>query len=166
MTLSSCHSTDAKAYRRQYWYRSFRRNGIRSQQWWPRWRSYRLDPYGRYANQHYPGTCHVYFGRAILNLNAQALGEMSIIYPVSGGFYTLAIRFIDPSFAFAMGWNYVFQWMVTLPLEITVAVTTVQYWTDDVPVAAWVTIFYVVICAQPFRCVVCVQRPDNSLIVQ
>ena len=33
--------------------------------------------------------------------------------------------FVDPSWAFAMGWNYVFYWVVTLPLEITVAVTTV-----------------------------------------
>ena len=35
---------------------------------------------------------------------------MSILYPVSGGFYTLAIRFLDPTFAFAMGWNYWLQW--------------------------------------------------------
>jgi amino acid transporter len=35
----------------------------------------------------------------------QALGEMAILYPVSGGFYTLASRMLDPSFAFAMGWN-------------------------------------------------------------
>lgn len=71
---------------------------------------------------------------------------MSILYPVSGGFYTLAVRFLDPSFAFAMGWNYVFQWAVVLPLEITVAGTTVQYWgTDIMPLAAWITIFWVVI---------------------
>jgi amino acid transporter len=43
---------------------------------------------------------------------------MSILYPVSGGFYTLASRMLDPSFAFAMGWNYVFQWAIVLPLEI------------------------------------------------
>jgi amino acid permease len=42
------------------------------------------------------------------------------------GFYTLTERFLDPSFAFAMGWNYVLQWAVVLPLEITVAVTTVK----------------------------------------
>ncbi|KAK7454000.1 Amino-acid permease inda1 [Stygiomarasmius scandens] len=75
----------------------------------------------------------------------QALGEMAILYPVSGGFYALANRFIDPGFAFAMGWNYWMQWAIVLPLEITVAVTTVQYWTDQVPVAAWVTIFWLVI---------------------
>jgi len=31
-----------------------------------------------------------------------ALGEMAIMYPVSGGFYTLSTRFIDPSWGFAM----------------------------------------------------------------
>jgi yeast amino acid transporter len=70
---------------------------------------------------------------------------MAIMYPVSGGFYTLADRFLDPSFAFAMGWNYCFQWFAALPLEITVAGTTVQYWTDEVPIAAWITIFWAVI---------------------
>lgn len=70
---------------------------------------------------------------------------MSILYPVSGGFYTLAIRFLDPSFAFAMGWNYVLQWAIVLPLEITVATTTVGYWKTDVPVAGWVTIFWILI---------------------
>jgi len=34
----------------------------------------------------------------------QALGEMCILYPVSGGFYTLAVRFLDPGFGMAMGW--------------------------------------------------------------
>jgi amino acid transporter len=38
-----------------------------------------------------------------------ALGELAVLYPVSGGFYTYSVRFIDPSWGFAMGWNYVFQ---------------------------------------------------------
>ncbi|KAF5339876.1 hypothetical protein D9611_009040 [Ephemerocybe angulata] len=87
----------------------------------------------------------ILIGIMLINVT-QALGEMSILYPVSGGFYTLAIRFLDPSFAFAMGWNYVLQWVVVLPLEITVAGTTVQYWgTDVLPLAAWITIFWIVI---------------------
>lgn len=57
----------------------------------------------------------------------------------------LSNRFLDPGFAFAMGWNYFLQWAVVLPLEITVAGTTVQYWTDAVPIAAWITVFWVVI---------------------
>ncbi|KAF5367285.1 hypothetical protein D9615_010458 [Tricholomella constricta] len=86
----------------------------------------------------------VLMGIMLINVT-QALGEMCILYPVSGGFYTLAGRFLDPSFAFAMGWNYVFQWAVVLPLEITVAGTTVQYWKANVPIAAWITIFWAVI---------------------
>jgi len=34
----------------------------------------------------------------------QAIGEMCILYPVSGGFYTLAVRFLDPGFGMALGW--------------------------------------------------------------
>ncbi|EEU36736.1 uncharacterized protein NECHADRAFT_51989 [Fusarium vanettenii 77-13-4] len=49
-----------------------------------------------------------------------ALGELAVMYPVSGGFYTYANRFVDPSWGFAMGWNYVMQWAFVLPLELTV----------------------------------------------
>jgi amino acid transporter len=34
-----------------------------------------------------------------------ALGELAVMYPVSGGFYTYSSRFIDPSWGFAMGWS-------------------------------------------------------------
>jgi len=71
---------------------------------------------------------------------------MSILYPVSGGFYTLAVRFLDPSFALAMRWNYVFQSAIVLSLEITVAGTTVQYWGKDIMlIAGWITIFWILI---------------------
>ncbi|THU78399.1 APC amino acid permease [Dendrothele bispora CBS 962.96] len=86
----------------------------------------------------------ILIGIMLINVT-QALGEMSIVYPVSGGFYILANRFLDPAFAFANGWNYVLQWAVSIPLEITVAATTVQYWTDTVPIAVWITIFWVLI---------------------
>jgi amino acid transporter len=34
-----------------------------------------------------------------------ALGELAVMYPVAGGFYTYSTRFIDPSWGFAMGWS-------------------------------------------------------------
>lgn len=67
------------------------------------------------------------------------------MYPVSGGFYTYSTRFIDPSWGFAMGWNYVFQWGIVLPLELTVCGLVIQYWTDQVSVAVWITVFWVAI---------------------
>jgi amino acid transporter len=74
-----------------------------------------------------------------------ALGELAVMYPVSGGFYTYSTRFIDPSWGFAMGWNYVFQWAVVLPLELTVAGLTVEYWEAGVSVAVWITVFWLFI---------------------
>ncbi|GAA5883838.1 hypothetical protein JCM16303_007406 [Sporobolomyces ruberrimus] len=86
----------------------------------------------------------------VLMINVtQALGEMCILYPVSGGFYTLAVRFLDPGFGMALGWNYFAQWAVVLPLEITAAGITVQYWEKaaSVPIAVWITVFWVAIIA-------------------
>lgn len=74
-----------------------------------------------------------------------ALGELAVMYPVSGGFYTYSTRFIDPSWGFAMGWNYVFQWAIVLPLELVVAGMTVRYWGVDINVGIWITVFLVVI---------------------
>ncbi|EHA49222.1 Amino-acid permease inda1 [Pyricularia oryzae] len=74
-----------------------------------------------------------------------ALGELSIMYPVSGGFYTYSARFIDPSWGFAMGWNYVFQWAIVLPLELTVCGITISYWNDSISVGVWITVFWLAI---------------------
>jgi amino acid transporter len=79
-----------------------------------------------------------------------ALGELCIMYPISGGFYTFSTRFIDPSWGFAMGWNYVFQWAIVLPLEITVASFTISFWTTDVHVAVWISMFLAIIVSSTY----------------
>lgn len=85
-------------------------------------------------------------GIMLLN-TCQAIGEMAIMYPVSGGFYTLVSRFVDPSWGFAMGWNYVFQWAVVLPLELVAAAFTMQFWDSDgvVPTAVYITLFMLLV---------------------
>ncbi|KAL7624698.1 Amino-acid permease inda1 [Parahypoxylon ruwenzoriense] len=74
-----------------------------------------------------------------------ALGELAVMYPISGGFYTYATRFIDPSWGFAMGYNYVLQWAVVVPLELTVCSISVAYWNADISPGVWITVFYVFI---------------------
>ncbi|RMX94897.1 hypothetical protein D0866_16557 [Hortaea werneckii] len=76
-----------------------------------------------------------------------ALGELAVMFPISGGFYTYSSRFIDPSWGFAMGWNYVFQWAIVLPLEINVAGLTIGYWDPEqkINIAVWITVFLLVI---------------------
>jgi amino acid transporter len=44
-----------------------------------------------------------------------------------------------------MGYNYVFQWAIVLPLELVVAGLTVNYWGANVNVAVWITLFYLAI---------------------
>ncbi|KAI1816433.1 amino acid permease/ SLC12A domain-containing protein [Poronia punctata] len=74
-----------------------------------------------------------------------ALGELAVMYPVSGGFYTYATRFIDPSWGFALGWNYVMQWAVVVPLELTVCSISISYWNQEISPAVWISIFWVFI---------------------
>jgi len=79
-----------------------------------------------------------------------ALGEMAVLFPVSGSFSAYSTRFLDPAWGFAMGWNYALQWLVVLPLEIVSASITVDYWGSNVNDAAWVSIFLLLIVAINF----------------
>ncbi|PPJ55243.1 hypothetical protein CBER1_04307 [Cercospora berteroae] len=88
--------------------------------------------------------CFGLIGIMIFNV-VHALGELAYIYPISGGFYTFSVRFIDPSWGFAMGWNYVLQWAVVLPLELVVAGLTVNFFGLEVNNAVWITVFWVFI---------------------
>lgn len=80
----------------------------------------------------------------------QSLGELAITFPVSGAFVTYNSRFVDPSWGFAMAWNYAMQWLVVFPLELVAAAIVVQYWNDEINSAAFVAIFWVVIVAINF----------------
>ena len=57
-----------------------------------------------------------------------SLGEMATYLPVSGSFSTYATRFVDPSLGFALGWNYWFNWVITVAADVTIAAQVIQYW--------------------------------------
>ncbi|KAH6623177.1 amino acid permease-domain-containing protein [Chaetomium tenue] len=75
----------------------------------------------------------------------QALGEMAVVFPVAGSFAAYSTRFLDPSWGFAMGWNYALQWIVVLPLEIIAGALTIGYWNPALDPSIFVTIFLFVI---------------------
>ncbi|ODV92133.1 hypothetical protein CANCADRAFT_725 [Tortispora caseinolytica NRRL Y-17796] len=81
----------------------------------------------------------------MLYCTVHALGELAVLFPVSGAFSVYSTRFIDPAWGFAMGWNYAMQWLVVFPLELVAASITVQYWTTSISPAAFVAIFWVCI---------------------
>lgn len=82
---------------------------------------------------------------AMIFCTVHALGELAITFPVSGAFVTYNTRFIDPSWGFAMAWNYALQWLIVLPLELVAAAIAVLYWDDKTNPAAYCAIFYALI---------------------
>lgn len=79
-----------------------------------------------------------------------ALGELAITFPVSGAFVTYNTRFIDPSWGFAMAWNYGLSFLVVLPLELVAAAIAIQYWDTKTNPAVYVLVFYIFIIAINF----------------
>ncbi|KAL9106204.1 MAG: hypothetical protein Q9227_008737 [Pyrenula ochraceoflavens] len=82
----------------------------------------------------------------MLLCTVQSLGEMAVVYPVNGAFFTYSTRFLDRSWGFAMGWNYAIGWLTILPFEITAAGITIQYWRDDINIGVWITVFLFALC--------------------
>ena len=76
-----------------------------------------------------------------------SLGEMATYLPVSGSFSTYATRFVDPSLGFALGWNYWFNWVITVAADVTIAAQVIQYWTplSGIPAWSWSCLFLIII---------------------
>jgi len=75
----------------------------------------------------------------------QSLGEMATQLPIRGSFETYAERFIDPSFGFAVGWNYWFSWAVTLAAELVAGALIVQFWFPQSNSTLWAMGFFVLL---------------------
>lgn len=53
-----------------------------------------------------------------LGLVNNGMAEMTVLYPVSGGFITLAGHFVDPAFGFMAGWNF-FAYEALVSVKLT-----------------------------------------------
>ncbi|ODV95783.1 hypothetical protein PACTADRAFT_75010 [Pachysolen tannophilus NRRL Y-2460] len=87
---------------------------------------------------------YIFMG-SLVYMIIQALGEMSTYIPVAGSFTVYNTRFLSRPLGAANGWLYFYNWAVTFAVEVSVIPDIIEYWTDAVPVAAWVSIFLVVI---------------------
>ncbi|KRM13390.1 amino acid permease [Paucilactobacillus suebicus] len=65
-----------------------------------------------------------------------SLGEMATFMPLTGSFAAYSTKFVDPALGFAMGWNYWFNWAITIAVEITTAGVVVNFWLPNVP--SWI----------------------------
>lgn len=74
-----------------------------------------------------------------------SLGEMAAYLPVSGSFETYANRYVDKSLGFALGWNYWFNWAITLAAELVAGSLIMKYWFPTVPAAIWSGMFLIIL---------------------
>ena len=77
----------------------------------------------------------------------QSLGEMATQLPIPGSFEAYAERFVDPSLAFAVGWNYWFSWAITLAAELVAGSLIVQFWFPHSNSTLWAMGFFSVLLA-------------------
>jgi Amino acid transporters len=96
------------------------------------------------------GVLIAYFitGYIMLVPTINSLSELTIAYSgLSGGFQSYYSKFIDDSVGFALGWNYAFQWVTVISLELVTASMTIKFWNTSINPDVFVTIFLIVIIA-------------------
>lgn len=74
-----------------------------------------------------------------------SLGEMAAFMPTSGSFSTYATRFVDPALGFALGWNYWYNWAITIAAEISAVSIIMKYWFPDSSSILWTVLFIAVV---------------------
>lgn len=70
-----------------------------------------------------------------------SLGEMAAHLPVSGSFATYGARYVDEGFGFALGWNYWYNWAVTIAVDLVAAQLVMAYWVPGVNGMLWSALF-------------------------
>ncbi|GEO67715.1 amino acid permease [Levilactobacillus spicheri] len=66
-----------------------------------------------------------------------SLGEMATNMPISGSFAAYSAKYVDPALGFAMGWNYWFNWAITVAVDISTAALVMKFWLPGVPGWIW-----------------------------
>lgn len=83
----------------------------------------------------------------MLALVNNSIAEMTVLYPVSGGFIRLAGHFVDDAFGFMAGWNFFIYEALLIPFEITALTLVLGFWSENIP--AW---------SIPVACIVSLDR--------
>lgn len=66
-----------------------------------------------------------------------SLGEMAAYQPVSGSFSTYGERYVEKGFGFALGWNFWYNWAVTIAAELVAAQIIMSFWFPEVNGIVW-----------------------------
>ncbi|QUG75071.1 amino acid permease [Erwinia sp. E602] len=70
-----------------------------------------------------------------------SLGELAAFMPVSGSFSTYGSKYVEEGFGFALGWNYWYNWAVTIAVDLVAAQLVMNWWFPDTPGWIWSALF-------------------------
>jgi len=76
-----------------------------------------------------------------------SLGEMSANLPTSGSFATYGTLYVEEGFGFALGWNYWYNWAITIAVDLVAAQLVMAYWLPEVNGIWWSAGFLAVMVA-------------------
>ncbi|CUR53840.1 Lysine-specific permease [Serratia symbiotica] len=68
------------------------------------------------------------------------LGELAAFMPVSGSFYTYGTKYVEEGFGFALGWNYWYNWAITIAVDLVASQFVMSYWFPTIP--GWIWSFF------------------------
>ncbi|MGF1742956.1 amino acid permease [Vibrio profundum] len=74
-----------------------------------------------------------------------SLGEMATHKPTTGSFCEYSTEYVNSSFGFAMGYNYWFNWAITIAAEISAATIIVKFWFPDMSPVLVSGLFFILI---------------------
>ncbi|WP_209700817.1 amino acid permease [Clostridium algifaecis] len=74
-----------------------------------------------------------------------SLGEMATFMPDSGSFSVYATKFVDPALGFALGWNYWYNWAITVAAEMVAGSLIMKFWFPSTPPVIWSVVFLALI---------------------
>ena len=74
-----------------------------------------------------------------------SLGEMATYMPISGSFSSYATKFVDPALGFALGWNYWYNWAITIAAEMVAGSLIMKYWFPNINGIYWSILFLIII---------------------
>ena len=74
-----------------------------------------------------------------------SLGELATHNPTSGAFFTYGTKYVEGGFGFALGWNYWYNWAITVAFELVAVQFIMKFWFPDIPGFYWSAIFLAVV---------------------
>lgn len=85
-----------------------------------------------------PGSLFIAFAvySCMLGLVNSCLAEMVIFMPVSGSWIRMGSKWVDEALGFTAGWNFFLYEAILIPFEISALNLVLQYWSEDIPLAA------------------------------